>query len=74
MDVTDKPTKVRQGEELDLKVIEPFLKDNIPGLSGELLVEAVSERVFQPHLSHPGRRHRACAEAAALRQEGQDRP
>ncbi len=39
MDVTDKPTKVRQGEELDLKVIERFLKDNIPGLSGELLVE-----------------------------------
>jgi aminoglycoside phosphotransferase (APT) family kinase protein len=39
MDVTDKPTKVRQGEELDLKVIEPFLKDNIPGLSGGILVE-----------------------------------
>jgi aminoglycoside phosphotransferase (APT) family kinase protein len=38
MDVTDKPTKVRQGEELDVKVIERFLKDNIPGLSGELLV------------------------------------
>jgi len=39
MDVTDKPTKVRQGEELDLKVIERFLKDNIPDLSGELLVK-----------------------------------
>jgi aminoglycoside phosphotransferase (APT) family kinase protein len=38
MEFTDKPTKVRQGEELDLKVIERFLKDNIPGLSGELLV------------------------------------
>jgi aminoglycoside phosphotransferase (APT) family kinase protein len=38
MDFTDKPTKVRQGEELDLKVIERFLKDNIPGLSGEILV------------------------------------
>jgi aminoglycoside phosphotransferase (APT) family kinase protein len=39
MDLTDKPTKVRQGEELDLKAIEKFLKDNIPGLSGEILVE-----------------------------------
>jgi aminoglycoside phosphotransferase (APT) family kinase protein len=39
MEFTDKPTKVRQGEELDLKVIEPFLKDTIPGLSGGILVE-----------------------------------
>jgi aminoglycoside phosphotransferase (APT) family kinase protein len=38
MDVTDKPTKVRQGEEFDVKVIERFLKDNIPGLPGEILV------------------------------------
>jgi aminoglycoside phosphotransferase (APT) family kinase protein len=39
MDFTDKPTTVRQGEELDLKVTELFLKDNIPGLSGGILVE-----------------------------------
>ena len=39
MDFTDKPTKVRQGEELDVKVIESFLKDNIPGLSGDIVVE-----------------------------------
>ena len=39
MDVTDKPANVRQGEELDLKVIERFLRDNIPGLSGGILVE-----------------------------------
>jgi aminoglycoside phosphotransferase (APT) family kinase protein len=39
MEFTDKPTKVRQGEELDLKVIEAFLKDSIPGLAGEILVE-----------------------------------
>jgi aminoglycoside phosphotransferase (APT) family kinase protein len=38
MEFTDRPTEVRQGEELDLKVIETFLKDNISGLSGELLV------------------------------------
>ncbi len=38
MELTDKPTKVRQAEELDLKVIEGFLKDNISGLSGEILV------------------------------------
>ncbi|MGE5840879.1 MAG: phosphotransferase family protein, partial [Deltaproteobacteria bacterium] len=39
MEFTDKPTKVRQGEELDLTVIEMFLKDSIPGLAGEILVE-----------------------------------
>ncbi len=39
MDLTDKSTKVRQGEELDLKVVEQFLKDSIPGLSGDLVVE-----------------------------------
>src|SRR5664280_894495 len=39
MDLTDKSTKVRQGEELDLKVVEHFLRDSIPGLSGELVVE-----------------------------------
>ena len=39
MDPTDKPTKVRQGEELDLGAVEQFLKDSIPGLSGDLLVE-----------------------------------
>jgi len=39
MDVTDKPTQIRQGEELDLKTVEAFLKDSIPGLAGELVVE-----------------------------------
>jgi aminoglycoside phosphotransferase (APT) family kinase protein len=39
MDFTDKPTTVRQGEELDLKVIDLFLKDNIPGLSGVIQIE-----------------------------------
>ena len=39
MDLTDKSTKVRQGEELDLKVVEHFLKDAISGLSGDLVVE-----------------------------------
>jgi aminoglycoside phosphotransferase (APT) family kinase protein len=39
MDLRDKSTKVRQGEELDLKVVEQFLKDAIPGLSGDLVVE-----------------------------------
>jgi aminoglycoside phosphotransferase (APT) family kinase protein len=39
MDVTDKSTRVRQGEELDLRAVERFLKSTIPGLSGELLVE-----------------------------------
>ncbi len=39
MELNDKPTNIRPGEELDLKVVEAFLKDNIPGLSGELLIE-----------------------------------
>jgi aminoglycoside phosphotransferase (APT) family kinase protein len=39
MDLRDKSTKVRQGEEFDLKVVEQFLKDAIPGLSGDLVVE-----------------------------------
>jgi len=39
MHFTDKPAKVRQGEELDLNAVEQFLKDTIPGLSGELVVE-----------------------------------
>jgi aminoglycoside phosphotransferase (APT) family kinase protein len=39
MDLTDKSTQVRQGEEFDMKAVEAFLKDSIPGLSGELVVE-----------------------------------
>jgi aminoglycoside phosphotransferase (APT) family kinase protein len=39
MDLTDKSAQVRQGEEIDLKAIEGFLKDSIPGLEGELTVE-----------------------------------
>jgi aminoglycoside phosphotransferase (APT) family kinase protein len=39
MDFTDQPTKVRQGEELDLNAVEPFLKDHIPGLSGPVTVK-----------------------------------
>ncbi|PKN27249.1 MAG: phosphotransferase family protein [Deltaproteobacteria bacterium HGW-Deltaproteobacteria-21] len=38
MDLTDKPTQVRQGEELDPEEIRQFLKDSIPGLSGELTI------------------------------------
>jgi aminoglycoside phosphotransferase (APT) family kinase protein len=39
VDVIDRPTRIRQGEELDLKAVEAFLKDRIPGLTGELVVE-----------------------------------
>jgi aminoglycoside phosphotransferase (APT) family kinase protein len=39
MNLTDQPAQVRQGEELDLKRVETFLKDSIPGLSGSLVVE-----------------------------------
>jgi len=39
LDVIDKPISVRQGEELNLKQVETFLKDMIPGLEGNLVVE-----------------------------------
>ncbi len=39
MDVMDKATGIRQGEELDERLIEGFLKDNIPGLDGKLTIE-----------------------------------
>lgn len=38
MDTLDKAKDVRQGEELDAKKIEPFLKDSIPGLKGPVTV------------------------------------
>ncbi len=39
MDVIDRPTTVRQGEDLNLKAVESFLKGALPGLSGEIAVE-----------------------------------
>lgn len=36
MDFTDKATSIRNGESLDRKKVESFLKDAIPGLNGEL--------------------------------------
>lgn len=34
----DRPVDVRQGEELDLKKIEAFIRDSIPGLSGSVVI------------------------------------
>ena len=34
MDLTDKSTLVRQGEELNLKPLQEFLRGSIAGLSG----------------------------------------
>ncbi len=39
MDVTDRPVKVREGEELDVKKVGEFLKDSISGLEGDLIIE-----------------------------------
>ena len=36
MDIIDRPAKVRQGEELDAKPVEKFLKDHMEGLEGTL--------------------------------------
>lgn len=38
-DMLDKSKTVREGEELDLATLESYLKDNIPDLSGDLVVE-----------------------------------
>lgn len=35
MSLTDQSTRIRQGEELDAAVIDPYLKAHIPGLQGE---------------------------------------
>jgi aminoglycoside phosphotransferase (APT) family kinase protein len=39
MDLSDRAVNIREGEELDTKKVEEFLKDSIPGLSGNLVVE-----------------------------------
>jgi aminoglycoside phosphotransferase (APT) family kinase protein len=39
MDLTDKSTQVRHGEEINLKKVESFLKASIPGLEGQLSIE-----------------------------------
>jgi len=44
MEFTDRPTRVRQGEELDLNVIEQFLRKQHPRLVGRNPGRAVSER------------------------------
>ncbi len=36
MGVSDSAKKIRDGEELDIKTVEAFLKENISGLSGKL--------------------------------------
>ncbi|MFH0960453.1 MAG: phosphotransferase family protein, partial [Pseudomonadota bacterium] len=38
MDPTDKASQIREGEEINISEIEIFLKDQIPGLTGELTV------------------------------------
>jgi len=38
MDFTDRTKPIREGEELDLRKVEYFLRENIPGLKGDLTV------------------------------------
>ncbi|WP_079201881.1 phosphotransferase family protein [Pseudomonas sp. CC6-YY-74] len=35
MALTDQSTRIREGEELDIAIIDPYLKSQIPGLTGE---------------------------------------
>ena len=39
MDYTDQPKNMRKGEELDSTKIEEFLRDSIPDLRGEIIVQ-----------------------------------
>jgi aminoglycoside phosphotransferase (APT) family kinase protein len=39
MTLIDSPTKIREGEELDITAVESYLKDSIPGLDGNLTVQ-----------------------------------
>jgi aminoglycoside phosphotransferase (APT) family kinase protein len=39
MNVIDQPKAIRQGEDLDVKQVEAYLKDAIPGLAGSLTVK-----------------------------------
>ena len=39
MDLTDKAVQIREGEDLDIPKIEEYLKDNIEGLDGKLVIE-----------------------------------
>lgn len=39
MDITDRSTRVRPGEEIDMKAVEEFLRENIPGQIGGLTIE-----------------------------------
>lgn len=38
MDFVDKAVNVREGEELDFRKVEAFIRDSIPGLSGDLSI------------------------------------
>lgn len=39
MGMIDEPTSIRQGEDLDLKKIESFLKDTVPGVEGDITIK-----------------------------------
>ncbi len=39
MDYTDQPTEIRKGEGLEVSRVEKFIRDAIPGLSGEMTIQ-----------------------------------
>jgi aminoglycoside phosphotransferase (APT) family kinase protein len=39
MDFTDQPSEIRNGEELDTARVAAFIRDSIPGLSGEMTIK-----------------------------------
>lgn len=39
MDLNDNPSRVREGEELDVASVETFLSENVEGLRGPIVIE-----------------------------------
>ena len=74
MNYMDQPTGVRKGEELDKERVAAFLKDAIPGLSGDLSIRqfpgGYSNLTYMLSYGRPG----ICTAPPPLWHQGQVRP
>ena len=69
----DSSKPVREGEELDLARLEPYLRGHFPDLWRHAGGQTVSQRPFQPDLFHLTRRKGNGVAASALRQQSEVR-
>ncbi len=72
-ELQDSTKAVRQGEELDIARLEPYLRTHFPDARRRAGGKAISQRPFQPHLFRFARRKRNGAAASAVRQQGEVR-